>query len=1026
MNKNRKISLIIMFFLSVVAFAQQSIEIPDDVNYFITGKECYSNGQYDAAVYNFEHYVANSKTEHDYAARLVEAQYYIVCANYYQQKSGVESQMIQFVEDNKGTYYANDIAFKLAHYYYAKEDYKRAVKAFDQCDESLLDEEDLAEYYYPLGYTNFALQHYQEAKPLFKKSIDKADKYYDESLYYYSFLQYKDENYNTALTGFEELNSKGLYRETVPYYIAQIYFSKEEYDKLIALAPKLLKNESDNNDELNRMLGDAYYRKGDYDKAIVYLEAYQDGAKKTLRQDLYHLGIAYYMKKDYAKASETLAQITAQNDALSQNAYAYLGECFVRMDDKERACLAFETASKYKFDNELREDAYYNYVKLSYETARSPFNGTIALLEGFLDEFPNSDYKVEIYDLMYKSYMTTTNYKDACASIERLNSKESRLVMARQRVMYYRGVELYNLGEYQNAIVYFKKSLEGDPREKKLKARAMFWMGDAYYQLAQYNEAQEQLRNFIATQGAYGVDEFAIAHYNLGYCFFKRQHYNEAISWFRKYTQLKKATDNDWLTDAYNRTGDCFFLKRDFYNAIKYYSSAIERGGDGIDYAYYQKGFCQGMSHQYDPKIVTLKKLLKDYPESAYADDALFEEGRTWVMLQRYDEAIEAYKQMPYSYPNSKYASKSLLNAGLAYYNKGELDNASVTYKQVVDDYPGTEDARSAMLALKNISIEQNSVHDYIAYAKEKGAADMEVQEQDSLNFLAAEKLYIGGKYEQAISAFEAYSKQFPKGVYILESYFYMADAYMQTGNSARAMTCLEYIVKQPRSIYTEQALSVLSATYYNEKQYAKALESYKSLLDNAEKKENILAAKIGIMECNYLLGEAGATIMAVDNLLNESLPFAMLNKAYYYKAKSFIVLNNKSAAKEAFAVLAKDVNNKYGAEAKYQIAQMLYDDDKLDESKAEVLDFINKGTSEQYWLAKAFILLSDIYVTENDLFQAKQYLLSISDNYKQDDDILKIVEARLENIEAKEEAQNISKRDSLGAHFSNPNDSIN
>ena len=1025
MLRIRKIATVLLLLVSVLSFSQQSVFVPDDINHFKTGKECFNNQQYAAAVYHLTNYINSCSA--DYDERVTEAEYYIIYAGYIQHKEGIESEMMAFIQSNDGTYLANQMAYELGRFYFAEEEYRQAIKAFMSCNETFFSTVQLPFYYYEMGYAYFNAKKYKEAKPLFKSTIELKSQYYDEALYYYSFLQYKDKNYNSALAGFEELKNKKLFQETVPYYIAQIYFLKEEYEKLVAFAPEIFKNKNSNNEvELNRIVGDAYYKMGDYTNAIKYLVAYQNGTGKILRQDLYHLGIAYYQKKDYALAAETLAQITAQNDPLSQSAYSYLGECFVRLDDKQRACLAFGTASKYKFDPALREDAYYNYVKLSYETSVSPFNGTIALLEGFLEEFPGSDYTLEIYDLMYKSYMTTTNYKDACASIEKLKSKDSRIVMARQRVMYYRAVELYNEGKYKESLRYFGKSLEGNPQEKTLKAKALYWAGDANYQLGEYLEAFTSFEAFIASPGAYSLDEFAMAHYNMGYSLFKMHRYNEAIGWFRKFSQLEKAVNDHWLTDAYNRTGDCFYLKRDFYNAIKYYTQAIEHGGNGVDYAYYQKGFCQGMSTQYNPQIATMNKLLNDYPESPYADDALFEMARTRVLLGQYDEAIVAYQQLPLSYPSSKYAAQSLLNAGLAYYNNNDLDNASSTYKQVVDEYKGTEEARSALLALKNISVEQNSVDEYIAYAKEKGVDDMQVQEQDSLSFMAAERLYISQRFEEAVSAFDAYVKKFPNGAYTLVSYFYMADAYMQTKQTDEAMRSLEFIVAQPRSIYTEQSLAVLSATYYNEKRYVQALESYRKLLKNAEQKDNIIAAKVGIMECNYVMTEAGATILAVDDLMQENISVAMKNKALYYKGKSYLFLENPEAAKESFEILAQDISNAYGAEAKYLIAEMYFDKEAYDAAKKEVFDFINRGTSEQYWLAKAFVLLSDIYVVEGDLFQAKQYLLSISDNYKQEDDILSIVSGKLDAITALEEEQNQSKRDSLSSRFVAPNDSIN
>lgn len=1024
MSHIRKLILSTLIFVFAVASGQHSISISDDINFFKKGKECFANQQYAAAVDNFTRYVSIQESPYD--TRITEARYYIIYANYYQKKDGVALQMQAFINEHPGTFYANQISYELGRFYFADEDYKRAVKAFEVCKDKWFEDEQVATYYYQYGYSLFEIKKYKVAKPVFKKAVEEEGLYYDEALYYYSFLQYKDKNYTVALTGFEALMEKDKFEESAPFYAAQIYFLKEEYEKLVEFAPSLISEKNGQYEvELNRIVGDAYYQLKDYDQAITYLEAYQNGTSAIVRQDLYHLGVAYYMKKDYEKAAETFAKITAQNDALSQSAYSYLGECFVKIGDKDRARLAFGTASKYKFDPELREDAYYNYVKLSYETAVSPFNGTIALLEGFLDEFPNSEYTLEINNLMYKSYMTTTNYKEACASIQKIKNKDSRLEMAHQRVMYYYGVELYKQGKYKASISYFKKSLEGNPQEKNLRALSLFWMGDSYYQLKQYDEALVEFNQFITSAGAYSLDEFSIAHYNMGYCFFKIHNYNASINWFRKFVQLDKTSDVNLLTDANNRVGDCFYLKRDFYNAIKYYTQSIEKGGIGADYASFQKGFCQGLSHQYEPKIVTLNTLLKDVPESPYADDALYEVARTWGILERYDNAIQAYKQLIREYPNSKYGSKAMLNSGLVYYNSGDIDNATDSYKAIVEKYKGTEEARAALVALKNISIDQNSVDEYITYAKGLGTESIEQQEEDSLTFLAAEKLYIAQRYDDAVDAFEEYTADFANGNYVIVSYFYMADANMQLGKAPEAIKNLEYIVSQPRSIYTEQSLSVLSATYYNEKDYTKALETYKRLLENAEQKENVMAAKRGMMECSYALHEAGATILAVDNLLKEIIPPAMVNKAHYYKAKSYFALDNKPAALESYAILAEDVSNAYGAEAKYTIAQLLFDDNESDSAKVEVLDFINKGTSAQYWLAKSFILLSDIYVAENDLFQAKQYLLSISDNYKAEDDILGIVSAKLENIERLETANDLQTRDSLGVHFVAPIDSV-
>ncbi len=84
------------------------------------------------------------------------------------------------------------------------------------------------------------------------------------------------------------------------------------------------------------------------------------------------------------------------------------------------------------------------------------------------------------------------------------------------------------------------------------------------------------------------------------------------------------------------------------------------------------------------------------------------------------------------------------------------------------------------------------------------------------------------------------------------------------------------------------------------------------------------------------------------------------------------------------FRELAKDTRNSYGAEAKYQVAQSLYDAQEYAAAEKELLNYIEQSTPHAYWLARSFVLLSDVYVaTGKDLGLARQYLLSLQQNYQ-------------------------------------------
>ena len=78
---------------------------------------------------------------------------------------------------------------------------------------------------------------------------------------------------------------------------------------------------------------------------------------------------------------------------------------------------------------------------------------------------------------------------------------------------------------------------------------------------------------------------------------------------------------------------------------------------------------------------------------------------------------------------------------------------------------------------------------------------------------------------------------------------------------------------------------------------------------------------------------------------------------------------------------------------------QDVYDQGRFEDVQNMVYAFSDSGTTQNYWLAKAFIVLGDSFAERGDMTQAKATFESIRDGYKsenQDDDVLEAVEMRL------------------------------
>ena len=123
-------------------------------------------------------------------------------------------------------------------------------------------------------------------------------------------------------------------------------------------------------------------------------------------------------------------------------------------------------------------------------------------------------------------------------------------------------------------------------------------------------------------------------------------------------------------------------------------------------------------------------------------------------------------------------------------------------------------------------------------------------------------------------------------------------------------------------------------------------------------------------------------------------------NEARYARAKACIGEGKTQEAVGDLTLLAKDTRNEYGAEAKYLLAQFYFDTGETEKAEKEVLDYIDASTPHAYWLARSFVLLSDIYMKMGRDVDAKQYLLSLKQNYQADDDIQEMIETRLERLE--------------------------
>jgi len=989
--------------LSIIA--QKPVSYDLEMTEFERAKDLFEKEKYASALSIFDQI---SETADDINPEKIEAEYLAALSAIRLYNKDAEYRINRFATSHPDNPKVNIARLELADHFYQSKNYRRSVVYYELVDRLELAEEILPAYYFKSGYSHFMDGDRKRAMLFFSELMDIDTEYSKPAIYYFSYIAYEEKMYRTAFDGFMRLRGDESFGAVVPFYIVQIMYILEDYDGILEIGPQIIDQAGeDRKSELYRLIGDAYFKKGDYASAAVNLEKHLERAIRTGREGTYQLAFCYYKSEDYDKAIELFQEVLKRRDELSQNAYYLLGDCLLKKDKKKLAQAAFSSAAKMDFDRTIKEEALFNFAKLTYETTYSPFGEVIRAFQEYIEQFPGSDHIEEAYDYLVSAYMKVKNYKAAIQSLDRITYKDERLEEAYQKVAFYRGLELYKNLNLNAAVGMFDRSLEYGKYDRSLRARAHYWKGESLYRLNDTEQALEEYKNFMGIPGSSSLDEYDMVSYNMAYIYYNDGNYSEALRLFRNFESAYPSTTGKLITDVYNRIADCYYINTDYSKAISYYDRVIENSATGTDYALFQKGFALGLMHDQDSKSRVLTRLINEHPGSILIPNALFERGRAYVSLEKGSDGERDFRSIINTHPNSVFVPRAMVQLGLLYYNRGDNQQAISMFKEVIDKFQSTPEARNALTGLKNTYVDINDVESYFAYVRNlDGYGDISASERDSLLYISGENLYISGNCERASQVFRNYLSEFSRGSFRLNASFYLAECLIADGKTDEALNYYAEVARTPNNPFLERTYESMSGIYYLKEIYDSAFYFFDQLEKVAELPNNEIKAKVGKMRSAYNMGDAEKTIIASGELMESDMVNEELaREASFMSAKSNYALGNYDRAINDFRRVAVEVTSSEGAESKYRVAQILFMRDKLDDAEEIIYEFIDQSTPHQYWMARMFILLADISLKKGDEFQARATLQSLKDYYQVDDDgIMDEVNARLDDINRESE----------------------
>ena len=990
---NRATCLLAAGILSVCQVsAQAEMQLSE---HFGRGVELYHAQKYGSAQAEFEK--AAQWAGIDDGRYTLQLHYYMaMCAAELGEKNA-EERLNAFLQEHPNSIYNNDVRFALGGCLYGRGEWKAAGNAWLGVNPDELSATRQEEYYYKSAHTLFMMDNYDKAYSDFRQVNPKGE-YGVHALYFLSYIDYTRQNYPAAKEGFLKLQSNEAYRRLVPYYLLHIEFSQGNYRYVTEHGDALMTGATlPRSTEMARLLAESWFHLNDYDRTLDYMDKYRAMEGKMGREELYIEGFAAYREAYYQRAAQALEQMAAGDDALAQHASYCLGGAYLKTGDKARAMQSFMLASAARHDEQIREDALFNYGKLQYELGGGAFNDAINVLERYLKEYPDSPRANEARQYLVAAYYNSHDYAAAWEAIRKIPNPDNNIRTAYQKIAYFRGLECFKAGDYSQAMSLLDLSL-ANRFNPKYTALTNFWRAEILIRQGQYEKAIPLFRDYIRLSPA-TEPEHAMAHYNLGYTYFNLKRWNDAREWFHKFLAQYPARDS-YRADTYNRLGDMFFAERSYKKAIECYDNAIKVGSGERYYAHYQRAVMLGLSGNSTGKTNTLQEIITA-GEGDYVGDAMYELGRTHIAAQRYQDGATMLKRYVERFSGGAHHLSALADLGLVYENLGDNQQALGYYKSVVEKAPASPQAKDAMLAIRGIYVGTNDVDTYFAFAQRSGMEiDLSLLQRDSLAYAGAERVYLSGDAQRAVSALQGYLSSYSKGRFRAHALYYLAESSLRSGNRAGAIGSLEELSGIYQNEFTVRGLERLSTLTYEEKDYAAAAKAYRQLSQTAVAPATVAAALSGYMRSVVAQGEPEATLQAADEVL--ASPHAdsdVTRQAYFAKAKALERQNRPDEALSIYRTLSVEGCTPEGAEATCRVIEASFKAGDTAGAEKLIYALSEQRSTQSYWVAKSFLILGDIFARAGDSFQARATYQSVVEGYSPADDGI-VAEAR-KRIEA-------------------------
>jgi TolA-binding protein len=321
-----------------------------------------------------------------------------------------------------------------------------------------------------------------------------------------------------------------------------------------------------------------------------------------------------------------------------------------------------------------------------------------------------------------------------------------------------------------------------------------------------------------------------------------------------------------------------------------------------------------------------------------------------------------------------------------SHFNLKQFDQTIADYGTVVQRFPNHPAAEQALVPLQEALNAANRSGEFQNYLTRFKSANPDNKSLEGLEYETAKNFYFNQEYQKAINGLQAFLNTYPQTANKLEAQYYIAESFYRIGDHNKALPLYKELSNNPSFQMANRTVARAGEIEFAQGKYDDAINDFHKVEKLATNKKDQYNAWSGLMESFYLTDQYDSADHYARIILERgAVDAGAQNKASLYLGKTAMARGDFDGAKDEFLNTLNSARDEYGAEAKYLLAKLFYDQKQYNQSIETLISLSNDFSEYQDWVGRAFLLLADNYVGLNNLFQAKGTLQSLVDDFPSD-----------------------------------------